>query len=271
MPRLGRRLDGEGERARAAGVLDGSYTPVEPRPAVSVVLTRQGTGTLEVLLLHRASTMAFLPGRLVFPGGGVDPRDAGDDLLDDAAVGGIATDLRVSRAEARTKVTTAVREMFEETGILLAHGGPDVPADVLDRERERTLARDTTVAAVLDRLGRTVSAADLKPWARWVTPAVSPVRFDVTFFLAALPDGQAARHLSTEALDTTWWTPADVLAAEAAGEVQLATPQHVLLTELAGIATLAEAFGSARDLDPVCPQPALVDGRYYLVFPDASG
>jgi 8-oxo-dGTP pyrophosphatase MutT (NUDIX family) len=216
--------------------------------------------------------MSFLPGRLVFPGGGVDPRDAGDDLLpDDGDVAGIAGAFAVSTAEARTKVGTAVREMFEETGVLLARdagAGRDVPAEVLDRERERTLSRDTTVSAVLDRLGRRVCAADLKPWARWVTPAVSPVRFDVTFFFAALPADQAARHLSTEALDTTWWTPAEVLAALAAGTVQLATPQRVLLTELAGLRTLDAAFGSPRDLAPVCPRPALLAGQYYLVFPD---
>jgi 8-oxo-dGTP pyrophosphatase MutT (NUDIX family) len=277
MPRLGRRLDGADERARAAGVLDGSYTPVRPRPAVSVILARDAADGLEILLLNRVSTMAFLPGRLVFPGGGVDARDAADHLPpDDHAVAAIATAFGVPPAEARMKVMTAVRETFEETGILLARNPDadtwfDVTADVVERERQRTLDRDTTVPAVLDQFGLTVTAADLKPWARWVTPAVSPIRFDVTFFLAALPEGQLARHLSTEARETTWWTPADVLAALDAGTVQLATPQRVLLTELGGLRTLADAFDSPRDLAPVCPRPQLVDGHYYLVFPDGTG
>lgn len=274
MPRLGRRLDGAEEQARAAGLLDGSYTPVEPRPAVSVILARDAADSLELFLLSRTSTMAFLPGRLVFPGGSVDNQDARDDLLpDERDVAAIATRLGVPAEEARTTVITAVRETFEETGVLLARNtragsGFDVPADVLERERARMLARETTVSEVLDHLGLAVVGTDLKPWARWVTPAVSPIRFDVTFFFAALPSGQVARHLSTEARETTWWTPANVLAAHSAGTVQLATPQRVLVGELATLHSLAEAFDSPRSLSPVCPQPARVDGDYYLVLPD---
>jgi 8-oxo-dGTP pyrophosphatase MutT (NUDIX family) len=271
MPRLGRKLDGAEERARAAGVLDGSYTPAVPRPAVSVILAREEAGSLEIFLLWRAPTMTFLPGRLVFPGGSVDKRDAGNDVLPDVAA--IAEELGVSADEARTKVITGVRETFEETGVLLARhkqsgAGFDVGADVLEGERTRTLDRATTVADVLDRHDLAVFGADLKPWARWVTPTVSPIRFDVTFFLAALPPGQVARHISTEASETAWWQPADVLAALKTGAIQLATPQRMLLTELAGLRTLGDAFGAQRSLLSVCPEPALVDGDYYLVFPD---
>jgi 8-oxo-dGTP pyrophosphatase MutT (NUDIX family) len=269
MPRLGRKLDGAEERTRAAAVLDGSYTPVVPRPAVSVILAREAAGSLDIFLLWRAPTMTFLPGRLVFPGGSVDKRDAGNDPL--PGVTAIADQLGVPPDEAQTKVTTGVRETFEETGVLLARPngtGFDIADDVLERERARTLDRDTTITDVLDRLDLAVSAADLKPWARWVTPAVSPIRFDVTFFFAALPTGQVARHISTEARETAWWTPADVLAALDAGTIQLATPQRMLLTELAGFRSLADAFDSRRSLLAVCPEPALVDGDYYLVFPD---
>jgi 8-oxo-dGTP pyrophosphatase MutT (NUDIX family) len=269
MPNLGRKLDGEQERARAAGVLDGSVTPPEPRPAVSVILARQAVDSLEVVLLWRAPTMTFLPGRLVFPGGSVDKRDAGNVPL--PGIAAIADQLGVPQDEARTKVITGVRETFEETGVLLARPDRpvfDVSADVLEAERARTLARDTTLADVLDRLDLEVSSTDLKPWARWVTPTVSPIRFDVTFFFAAVPAGQVARHISTEASETAWWRPADALTALGTGAIQLATPQRMLLTELAGLHTLVDAFGSRRSLLPVCPRPALVDGDYYLVFPD---
>ncbi|HEX5407120.1 MAG TPA: NUDIX hydrolase [Pseudonocardiaceae bacterium] len=271
MPRLGRKLDGPGEAARAAALLDGSYTPTPPRPAVSVVLARDAADTLEILLLGRASTMEFLPGRLVFPGGGVDKQDAQDDVLsDDPAVAAIAAQFDVPYSDARTKTITAVRETFEETGILLARrsGDFDISAEVLEQERLRTLDRGSTVTAVLDRLGMTVDATDLKPWARWVTPAVSTIRFDVTFFFAALPAGQVARHLSTEATDTVWWTPDRVLAGHAAGTVELATPQRTLITELTDIHTVADAFAARRRLAPVCPAAARIDGAYYLVFPD---
>jgi 8-oxo-dGTP pyrophosphatase MutT (NUDIX family) len=270
-PRLGRKLASAEERARAAAVLDGSYTPTVPRPAVSVILAREAAGALEIFLLWRAPTMTFLPGRLVFPGGSVDKRDAGNDALPDVAV--IAGQLGVPPEEARTKVITGVRETFEETGVLLARhrltgAAFEIDADVLESERARTLDRNTTVADVLDRFDLAVHADDLKPWARWVTPTVSPIRFDVTFFLAALPPGQVARHISTEATEAAWWKPAAALAASKTGEVQLATPQRMLLTELAGLHTLGDAFGSARSLMSVCPEPALVDGDYYLVFPD---
>jgi 8-oxo-dGTP pyrophosphatase MutT (NUDIX family) len=262
------RIEPAEQRERAAAILAGG-TAAPVRPAVSVLLSRQRDAAVEVFLLRRAASMAFMPGRLVFPGGGVDPSDRDCPLLSTSEdVARIAAELGEPDDVAQTLVTTAVRETFEETGVLLgrtADGQRPPGADDVARYRARTLDREMTIRDVLERCELTTSAADLKPWTRWITPPISPIRFDVTFFLAALPAGQSAGEVSTEAQDATWWRPAEVLAAARDGQVDLAYPQRTMLRELDQWPELAAAFEAPRDLTPVRRRPVRIDDDLYLV------
>lgn len=272
MQRLGRKLDGARERALASALLDGTYSPPPPRPAVSVILTRAGTVGLEVFMLRRAGTMAFMPRRMVFPGGSVDEQDRRTPLSSDFGLADLAGHLGVPADDAGAKLTTAVRETFEETQVLLARPrvsrspSPWAAGD-LERQRRLVLDRTLTINELLDHYHLKVEVADLKPWARWITPAIAPVRFDVTFFLAVLPRGQSAADVSSEAQEATWWQPSALLAQAHGGKAELATTQRELLAELAEIPDLAAALDSPRRLTPICLQPSPVGDDYYLVYP----
>ena len=164
---------------------------VEPRPAATVVLLRPGTAGLEVLLTHRPATMAFAGGAHVFPGGRVDPSDSDPALAarsvlaaSDAAVA-LGGDL--DPAAALAAHVAALRELFEEAGVLLADTGAS-PARI-GEGRSALLRGEVTLPDLALELDLTLRTDRLVPLSRWVTPVVSPRRFDTRFFAALLPDG----------------------------------------------------------------------------------
>ena len=189
---------GEGPRGlveRAREFAKGGIPPAVPRDAATVILLRQAPD-IEAFLLQRTEVLEFAPGACVFPGGSVD----GDDA--DPAIGWagpspaeFAERLGTSPDRARALVCAAVRETFEESGVLLA--GPS-PATVvhdsaaLAADRHALLAGSVSLAGLLGRRGLVVRADLLIPWARWITPEISPRRFDTWFFATALPSGQTA-------------------------------------------------------------------------------
>ena len=194
---------------RARDVLAGTVPPVAPRDAATVMLLRPGHGGgpdgaegggpgVCVYMLRRRSSMAFAPGAYVFPGGSVDPADADEGIAwagPDAAEWGRLLDAPAELA--RTLVCAAVRETFEESGVLLA--GPDggtVLATTGDEgweaDRKALLAGSLSLARLLRRRGLVLRSDLLRPWARWVTPVTEARRYDTRFFAAALPDGQHA-------------------------------------------------------------------------------
>ena len=251
-------------RALAAG----DATPAEPRHASTVVLLRDRADGMQAYLLRRTRTMAFAAGMYVFPGGSVDPRD--ETLADDAWAGPppAAWAGLLSADEGLTKalVCAAVRETFEESGVLLAGAGPDdVVADTTgdDWEADRAALVDHSLsfAAMLDRRGLVLRADLLRPWAHWITPEVEPKRFDTRFFVAALPSGQRTRDVGGEADRVAWVRPADALAAADSGEMGMLPPTAFTLSELAtydDVAAVLDA-GTARDVKPVLPKIVLGD------------
>src|SRR3954462_894312 len=170
--------------------------PVEPRLASTVVLLRE---PFEAYLIRRVPTMAFAASMYVFPGGGVDPRDAsvlpgwaGPSPADWAAR------LRLEESVARSVVCAAVREVFEESGVLLAGADTDtVVGDVSGPDWERArlalIARELGFAEFLTGNGLVLRSDLLVPWSRWITPEFEPRRFDTYFFFALLPPGQVTR------------------------------------------------------------------------------
>ena len=157
---------------------------------------RRGRG-IEVYMLRRQPSMAFAPGAMVFPGGSVDARDADEEVAwagPDAAAWGEV--LAAPPELARALVCAAVRETFEESGVLLAGESADsVVADTTSEDWEGRPPRAAGPLAVAGRAappGGLVLRSDLlRPWARWITPVVEPRRFDARFFAAALPAGPA--------------------------------------------------------------------------------
>ena len=232
--------------------------PVEPRDAVTVVLLRDGTGGLEAFLLRRVKGMAFAGGMTVFPGGGVDQRDA------DTSVAWTGPEPRwwaevfnVDEGTARAFVCAAVREMFEESGVLLA--GPDATSVVADtstyaKARQQLVDRELSLAQFLTAEGLVLRADLLRPWANWVTPLEEPRRYDTRFFVAALPDGQKADGETTEASDASWQTPADAVQDAQEGRRMLMPPTWRTLDEVGALGSVEKVMAEERSVEKIIPK-----------------
>lgn len=254
--------------------------PVRPRGASTVLLLREGPADpsrVEVYLLRRRASMAFAPLMHVFPGGGVDPRDSDTDLPwvgPSPAEWGL--ELRCPAELAAALVCAAVRELFEECGVLLAgpggaagDGGDGGAADDLadvsgaDWERDRLALLDRSVALsdlLVDR-GLQLRSDRLRPWAHWTTPEHEPRRFDTWFFLAALPSGQQARHVGGESDRSEWVAVEDVRARNAAGRLDMYPPTLATIADVVaavrdrptGVSGVAAALAAARRVRRVMP------------------
>lgn len=247
-------------------------TPVTPRDAATVILLRDRVGGLEVYLLRRVSTMAFAAGMHVFPGGSVDPRDRGPGLAwAGPPVADWAGRLACDEDLARALVCAAVREAFEESGVLLA--GPsadavvgDTTPDDWEADRLALLDRTLSMAELLERRGLVLRSDLLGPWAHWVTPEFEPRRFDTRFLVAALPEGQRPRDVSTEAEHATW-VPVRTAAAEyEAGRMAMLPPTVAVLRELAEHPDVASVLATEREVRTVMPRLVVVDGRMGMVI-----
>ncbi|GHK04373.1 NUDIX hydrolase [Streptomyces sp. NPDC003753] len=261
------------ERIRA--LAEGTLTPVTPKRAATVMLLRDDGGAPAVHMLRRRASMAFAGGAYAYPGGGVDPRDH------DLRIGWAgptrawwAERLGVDETSAQAIVCAAVRETYEEAGVLLAGPAPDtVVGDTTgadwEADRAALVARDLSFAEFLERRGLVLRSDLLGAWTRWITPEFEPRRYDTWFFVAALPEGQRTRNASTEADSTVWIRPAEAAAAYDRGELLMMPPTIATLRQLTGCATAAEALKAApgRDLTPVLATARLEDGRIVLSWP----
>ncbi|MFP5333740.1 MAG: NUDIX hydrolase [Actinomycetes bacterium] len=243
----------------AARLGDPDAAPPTPRPAATVVLVRDGDRGVEVFLLRRRASMAFAAGMSVFPGGGVDPRDTADDV----PWAGADADrwgawLGCSPREARGYVCAAVRETFEECGVLLAGADATGPVCAVDapeweEERQRLLSRERAMSDVLRSRGLVLRADLLRPWAHWTTPVHEPRRYDTRFLLAVLPEGQQARHVGEESDESGWYAASDVVDLAAHGDVLLMPPTLVTLEEVAAAADTEALWAQPRRLREVLP------------------
>jgi 8-oxo-dGTP pyrophosphatase MutT (NUDIX family) len=274
---------------RAREIAAGRLCPAVPRDAATIMLLRPGSG-VEAYLLRRTGALDFAPGACVFPGGSVDERDA------DPRIGWagprpaeIADQLGTSAERARALVCAAVRETFEESGVLLAGSSPTALVDgsgALARDRHALLAGSTSFAGLLRRLGLMLRADLLTPWARWITPEASPRRFDTWFFAAALPPGQtAALAAPAEQADRagrevradpgesdagTWLSPAAALESARAGQITLLPPTAVTLGELAAHQTVTGILAQRRVMTPRLPKVMVTDDEAWLALPPGT-
>ncbi|GII21388.1 NUDIX hydrolase [Planosporangium mesophilum] len=257
-----------GLRKHALDFYDAGAEPVTPKLASTVLLLRTGDLGPEVYLMRRASTMAFAAGMHAFPGGTVDPRDA---AVQPAWAGPPpaewAARLGLDEPSARAVVSAAVREVFEESGVLLA--GPDastVVGDVSGEEWESArvalIAREIGFAELLAERGLVVRSDLLTPWARWLTPEFEPRRYDTYFFLARLPERQVTRDVGGEAEHVVWGRPEDLT------NLLMLPPTVVTLRGLRGYPTVDDAMRSERDVTtPVRPYIDLDAAEGRLVIP----
>jgi 8-oxo-dGTP pyrophosphatase MutT (NUDIX family) len=245
--------------------------PPVPRDAATVILLRDAEGGPEVFLQHRVAAMAFAAGMTVFPGGGVDQRDA------DASVrwaGPSAAEwadwFGATESVARALVCAAVRETFEESGVLLAGTEDAVVEDAAQYSdaRQALVSRELSLAAFLAENDLTLRADLLRPWAHWITPAQEKRRYDTRFFAAVLPAGQHADGATTEADSSGWWRPEDALADAEVGRNTLLPPTRHTLVELTEFNSVAELLATERKVETI--EPTLVqDGdRVVLIMGD---
>jgi 8-oxo-dGTP pyrophosphatase MutT (NUDIX family) len=205
---------------RARGIADGTIRAPEPRDAATVVLVRDGATGLEVWLLRRVRTMAFAAGAYVFPGGKVDPADDGGAGLPSAWADAFCYG---DTALLRQVVGAAVRETEEECGVV-------------------------------------VTAADLRPFAHWVTPAIEPRRYDTRFLLAALPDGQEARVNDGESDEGRWFPLAAAL------DQPMLPPTRVVIETLQAYPDVATALAAMPTITRITPVLREEDGTWRLVM-----
>jgi 8-oxo-dGTP pyrophosphatase MutT (NUDIX family) len=245
-----------------------------PRPAASLVLLRDGSRGLQALLLQRSAEDNVLAGAHVFPGGKLEREDAEDDALEriDATPHALHARLAEPELDAREAAglfVAAVREAFEETGVLLARDIDEATA-----ARARALRREGLgFTEVLTRLDVQLDAQLLQPWSRWITPRTPSSamrrRFDTRFFVARTPEGQEAEHDPREAVASAWLAPREALERYWAGEIVLAAPQIMTLAHLSRFADVGEALSEAGSRPPplIRPQPIETPEGRFVCYP----
>jgi recombination protein RecT len=228
--------------------------PAQPRPAATVLLLRDGAQGIEVLMTRRSMTASFAPGAYVFPGGGIDAADA--DCADIAARRATQSDLHLTQAVA------AIRESFEELGVLLARhadGTAATQADVLALDRKGVL-----IAQCRAR-GLTLLSDQVFVLAHWITDRDLPRRFDVPFLVARMPAGQLPLADGTEQFEPVWVRPADALAQHQAGDFFIIFPTIRTLERLLAYASvdavLAACALSEAPLWTSCPRAGFLGGK----------
>jgi 8-oxo-dGTP pyrophosphatase MutT (NUDIX family) len=242
-------------------------TEVPVRPAATVVLLRDGAVGLDVWLLTRATQMVFAAGMAVFPGGRVDSADAELPFVpgsDEPA----AARFGCEPDQARALVGAAVREVFEETGVLLT-----APVADLSGARADVEAGTVSFGDLLRSHDLAVDGAAVRPWSRWVTPPGEVRRYDTRFFVAAVPDGEEARDVTTESSSAGWFGVGEVLEAAQRGEVGMLPPTIMTLASLVPYGTVAAVLDAAgqRSLEPIAPSVERNDaGDFLAKLPDGT-
>ncbi len=247
--------------------------PIRDAATVALLRDRDGGG-IEAWMLTRVTAMAFAAGMSVFPGGRAETQDA---LLPFA--GDLVTPARqfgCDDAMARLLVGAAVRETFEETGVLLTRGDPSpllAGPDGLAAARVEVEAGRRDFGELLRQSGLVADADLVRPWARWVTPAGEARRYDARFFVAALPGRADAADVTTESSAAEWIEPATALAQGRSGDRLLMPPTVATLTSLVPFERVADVLAAvaARDLTPVRPRlQTAADGSHAVLLPDGS-
>ncbi|QKV51807.1 MBL fold metallo-hydrolase [Comamonas antarctica] len=237
--------------------------PVAPRPAATVLLLRDKSGGgIEVLMTRRSPTASFLPGAYVFPGGGIDELDARSHA---------AAARRPTQSDAHlTQAIAAIRESFEELGVLLARRADGRMADAEDIA---ALDRCAPFAAQCVARGLTLAADELHALAHWTGDRNMPKRFATQFMVARMPAGQTPVADESEQFEPQWITPADALERHAQGGFLIIFPTIKTLEKLARFEStdaLFAALAHEEVLWDCCPRTGLIGGQERRHMEDES-
>jgi 8-oxo-dGTP pyrophosphatase MutT (NUDIX family) len=263
-------------------VTDPAVVPL--RDAATVLILRDGAEGLEVFMLKRNLNSDFVGGAYVFPGGAVDPEDRHDDL-EPVCEGRTDADasrrLGIERGGLAFWVA-AVRESFEEAGVLLAYDTHGKLVDLddaagIERWATHRTAVDTRARRLIDIVGDEglrLAVDGMHYFGHWITPEGAPRRYDTRFFLAAAPANQTPLHDDHEVIANEWIRPEDGLARAASGELTMMPPTTASLRAVSRFATAAEALDAATRITTVptiLPRIVSGDGGVRLVLPGEPG
>lgn len=249
-------LNDDQREAAQAWVEFGARTPSKPRQASSVVLLKDSPSGLQTFLTYRPGGSPL--GTVAFPGGTIEPAD--DDVTDWVGPSPVAWAKALGTDDsslAKRHVVAAIRELFEETGVLLA--GPDASSLVENisgtewmQARESIATQDSTFAALLDRYGLALRTDLLKPLSHWTSPDFAHRRFDTRYFAAARPINQEPARLTSKGVWGRWASAADLLAERTSSalgdEIGLPATIGLTLGELVvpGVEIILEKIAAAR-------------------------
>jgi 8-oxo-dGTP pyrophosphatase MutT (NUDIX family) len=254
--------------------------PVELRDAATVLILRDGLEGLEVFMLRRNLKSDFVGGAYVFPGGAVDPEDRHENL-EPVCVGRTDADASARLGIERGGLAfwvAAIRESFEEAGVLLAY---DMDGEIVDLDDEAGLERwaahrtavDTGELRLVDLCaaeGLRLAVDGMHYFGHWITPEGAPRRYDTRFFLAAAPANQTPLHDDHEVIANTWLRPADAIARAKSRELTMMPPTLSSLRAVARFDTAADALAAAteiQDVPTILPRVIAVDGGLRIVLP----
>lgn len=248
------------------------------RDAATVLALRDTEAGPQVFMVRRDSRMGFLGGAHVFPGGALDERDCEPDLLSLAcgfeAIGDLGR-LHGDPVRARGLLLAAVRELFEESGILLARGDDGDWVD-LDEEgprcerlkagRSELSRRAGDFAALMAGDNLRIDVSGLRFFAHWITPDREKKRFDTRFFLARAPGRQSAHHCEVESSAGEWITPAQAFARYRAREIELVPPTIACLERIGTFSSVEDALAEFVDADIPCILPKILLGEEIVIL-----
>ena len=238
------------------------------KDASTVIVLREAGGTLETFMLCRHHRSGFMSGAHVFPGGKVDDADATSSWIGRIDRSGDELSAALGESDATAALgllVAAVRETFEESGVLLASAAAD--ADIAGARAR--LLDGAPFAALAAELDLKIEATKLTPYARWITPKMESRRFDTRFYVAVVPEGQTASHDGTETTSAAWMRPTDAIEEMHAGRIKLAPPTVRTLHWLTGFKTTDAVIDDALSRTPPLIRPRLVTGDegWFLALP----
>ena len=243
----------------------------EPLPAATILLVRDGDEGLEVFMVRRHHEIEFAAGALVFPGG----KAARDDF--DPALIDFADRTSAWSSAMQPVVVTAIREVFEESGVLLARDADtgefvsETRLASLDHYRQRIENGKTSLLAMLQQERLLLARDQLFHFAHWVTPKHMSRRYDTHFFLARVPPGHSGQHCGRESIDSLWVRPRDAIARRR--EWRIMFPTRLNLMKLADAKTVEDALSRARTETPMLVEPWIEetpDGKRLRIREDAG-
>jgi len=253
--------------------MSANTVPVVPHLAATILILRDTLQGMEVLMVTRHGEIDFMPGALVFPGGKLAKGDEDPRVCARCSgVQGLSLEQVASRVG-------AIREAFEESGILLARErgasalvGAGRATHLAERYRQQLSSGAIGIADFLEPEDLVLACEQLVPFARWITPTFMPKRFDTYFYLAAAPTEQIALHDGKEMVDAQWIRPADALAAQASGKRKIVIATSLNLRKLDRNSTFSAAIDAAvaRPITTVTPELVQRPQGRMLLIPEAA-